>query len=195
MELSSKDPFEIFNLWIKEAEQSGHSHFTAAALATINSEGLPTNRFVLLKGVKDATFHFFTNYQSHKAGDLGGTPHAALTFFWEKLEKQVRIEGKTEKVSPQESDDYWKTRPRDSQIGAWASPQSSVLKSRDELEKRVSEFGKKFEGKEIPRPVHWGGYKIIPERIEFWIGQKSRLHDRFQFLKTAKGWTIERLAP
>jgi len=165
------------------------------SLATVSAEGKPSGRIVLLRGVDDRGFVFYTNYNSRKSKELEATPHAALTFFWLGLERQVRIEGQVSRVSPEESDAYFQTRPRGSQIGALASPQSEFLKSREALEENVSKVTASFEGKEIPRPSHWGGYRIQPHRIEFWDNRSNRLHDRIVYIANNNGWTVERLAP
>ena len=167
----------------------------AMSLATVSAEGKPSGRIVLLRGVDDRGFVFYTNYNSRKSKELEATPHAALTFFWLGLERQVRIEGQVSRVSPEESDAYFQTRPRGSQIGALASPQSEFLKSREALEENVRNVTASFEGKEIPRPSHWGGYRIQPHRIEFWDNRSNRLHDRIVYIAINNGWTVERLAP
>lgn len=165
-------------------------------LATVDEQSRPHARIVLLKGVSNEGFTFFTNYQSTKGKNIAVNPHAALVFFWPELERQVRIEGTIEKVSAAESDEYYHVRPRGSRLGAWASPQSSVIAERSVLEQNEKELATRYEGKEIPRPEHWGGYRLLPSRIEFWQGRPSRLHDRICFEKDNSGnWSKFRLAP
>jgi pyridoxamine 5'-phosphate oxidase len=150
---------------------------------------------VLLKGVEKGAFVFFGNYHSRKAGELAANPWAALDFFWDTLDHQVRVEGKVKKVSAAESDRYFASRPRGSQVGAWASPQSGVIPGRDFLEKRVKEFEARFEGRPVPRPPHWGGYRLEPDRIEFWVGRQNRLHDRILYRRQGGRWVRSILAP
>lgn len=189
------DPFTQFNHWWDDAVKSELDEVNAMALATASLTGIPAARIVLLKSFSDTGFVFFTNYNSHKGSELAENPFAALVFFWKELERQVRIEGSIEKVSSQESDDYFYSRPAGSRIGAWASPQSTVIENRNLLEENVKIFSEKF-GEEIPRPTHWGGYRVIPNVIEFWQGRSSRMHDRICYRKELDGnWVIERLAP
>lgn len=192
-----EEPFDQFQTWMEEALQAALAEPTAMVLSTVSAEGLPSARVVLLKGVQNQGFVFFTNYQSRKGQELAENPQAALTFFWPELERQVRIEGEVAKVAEEVSDAYFRTRPPGSQIGAWASPQSLEVDSRETIEKAIRLFSEKFneEGK-IDRPSHWGGYALYPLRIEFWQGRPDRLHDRILFKKEDEaGWSIVRLAP
>lgn len=167
----------------------------AMTLATVGADGRPSARIVLFKGLTRDGFTFFTNYESRKSGDLLANPYGAIVFHWQMPERQVRIEGKISQLTPEESDAYWVTRPRGSQIGAWASDQSRPVASAEELEKRVREETARFEGKSVPRPPHWGGFRIDPVRMEFWEARVFRLHDRIVFTRTADGWNQIRLAP
>lgn len=191
-----ENPIEQFQKWFKEAQASGVLEPNAMTLSTVSPEGKPDARIVLIKDVKEHGFSFFTNYQSRKAKDLEHNPFAALTFYWPELERQIRIEGNVEKVEAYTSDQYFKSRPRGSQIGAWASPQSQVITNRSLLEIRQREFEERFAETEVPRPEHWGGYLLKPSRIEFWQGRASRLHDRIVYEKQERGnWNRTRLAP
>jgi len=167
----------------------------AMALATVDGEGRPDARMVLLKGFSDDGLRFFTNYESAKAGQLEAAGHAAVIVYWRELDRQVRARGPVGRLPEAASDAYFATRPRDSQLGAWASPQSSPIESREELDARVGELDARFGGGEVPRPEHWGGYVLRPETVEFWQGQVGRLHDRFRYSREGQGWRIERLAP
>ncbi len=190
------NPIRQFDLWWNEAISSQIDEVNAMTLATASSDGLPAARIVLLKGYDDAGFVFFTNYQSFKGQQLEENPRACLVFFWKELERQVRITGLIEKVSAEESDGYFSSRPESSRIGAWASPQSQVIEDRRILENNEAELTKSFAGKPIPRPLHWGGYRVKPVSIEFWQGRPGRLHDRIQYGLNENGqWMIERLAP
>jgi pyridoxamine 5'-phosphate oxidase len=190
------DPIQQFGIWWQEALQSEIVEVNAMTLATANEQGVPSARIVLLKGYDERGFVFFSNYESKKAGDLQVNPMASLVFFWKELERQVRISGRVEKVTELESDQYFQSRPECSRIGAWASPQSTVISSRQVIEEKVEALQVSFEGKEIPRPLHWGGYRVVPSNIEFWQGRSSRLHDRIQYTLQSDGnWIIERLAP
>lgn len=190
------DPIQQFGVWWQEALQSEIVEVNAMTLATANEQGIPSARIVLLKGFDERGFVFFSNYESQKAGDLQVNPLASLVFFWKELERQVRISGRVEKVTELESDQYFQSRPEGSRIGAWASPQSTVITSREVIEEKVAALQASFEGKEIPRPLHWGGYRVLPVKIEFWQGRSNRLHDRIQYSLQANGhWIIERLAP
>lgn len=192
----ASNAIDQFQKWLDEAIQAQADEATAMVLSTASTKGKPSARVVLLKGVSKTGFSFYTNYNSRKGEELAQNPFAAVTFFWPVLERQVRIEGKVVKVAAQLSDNYYHSRPKGSQIGAWASPQSQVIKSRKELEERDQQFSEQFKGlDEIPRPVHWGGYELQPERIEFWQGRPNRLHDRIVFELLDNNWQIKRLAP
>jgi pyridoxamine 5'-phosphate oxidase len=192
----NKNPIAQFEKWFYEAIKSQALEPNAMTLSTITEAGKPSARIVLLKGVEANSFLFYTNYQSQKGKELDANPACALTFFWPELERQVRIEGVCARVSETTSDTYFKSRPRGSQLGAWASPQSTLIKNRELLEARVKELEKRFEGKEtLPKPKQWGGYAVEPLEIEFWQGRASRLHDRIVYYKTDGTWTIHRLAP
>jgi pyridoxamine 5'-phosphate oxidase len=188
------DPVAQFRDWFELAEREVLLP-EAIALATIGKDGLPDARMVLLKGVGEDGFRFFTNYGSAKARQLDGSGSAALIAYWAQLDRQVRIRGAVERVTEAESDAYFATRPRDSQLGAWASPQSQPIESRQRLDRLVADAEARFAGGEVPRPPHWGGYLLRPQAIEFWQGQVGRLHDRFRYTRSGDGWTIERLAP
>lgn len=190
-----ENPFVQFQKWMDEAIQAEVQEPNAMALGTVDSEGQPAVRIVLLRGFDERGFVFFTNYKSRKANEMATGGKAALTFFWPDLERQVRIEGVVEKTSSEESDTYFHGRPRDSRLGAWASPQSKVLENRKALERMVEDQKGRFEGGEVERPGFWGGYRVQPTRIEFWQGRASRLHDRIEFRKREGNWEIARLAP
>lgn len=183
-----------FSSWWKDAIASNIDEVNAFALATCNNN-LPHVRIVLLKDVSDEGFIFFTNYESNKGQQLLNNPKAAITFFWKELERQVRIEGTVEKISEADSDAYYNIRPFESRIGAWASPQSKVIISRNVLDENVEQLHKKYTVGTIKRPDHWGGYIVKPENIEFWQGRSNRLHDRLLYTKQNNNWKIERLAP
>lgn len=189
------DPLNQFMIWMQEAIHGGVPEPNAMDLCTWSEESGPTCRITLLKGVEEQGFVFYTNYDSRKGKEMAEYPQVCLNFFWQQMFRQVRIEGKIEKVSPAASDEYFSTRPRESQIGAWASSQSAVIHSRAELEERIRLVEKEFEGKAVPRPPHWGGYLVIPQRIEFWQGRPNRLHDRFLYDKGPEGWMVFRLSP
>ena len=189
------DPIAFFKDWLKEAEKSGIILPESMSVSSCTSAGRPSSRMVLLKEVDDKGFVFFTNYNSRKAGELEENPFAALLFHWNMLQRQVRIEGRIERISEQESADYFHSRGRGSQIGAWASHQSDLLESREVLAERVKMFEEKFKGQQIPLPEFWGGYRVVPDRIEFWQGKADRLHDRFIYQPTQNGWDITRLNP
>jgi pyridoxamine 5'-phosphate oxidase len=189
------DPFLQFTRWWKEAVGSDITEVNAMTLATCSKEGMPSARTVLLKDYDKSGFVFFSNYESRKAKDIDENPQASLLFFWKELERQVRIEGRIEKVDATESDSYFHSRPEGSRIGAWASPQSRVVSSRDVIEENVRRYQAAFEQAPIPRPPHWGGYRVIPVHIEFWQGRPSRLHDRILYSIEADSWKISRLAP
>ncbi len=190
------DPFTQFTIWWEEAINSQIDEVNAMTLATATKEGMPSARIVLLKGYDERGFVFYTNYQSDKGETLAENPRAALVFFWKELERQVRIEGTVEKTSSEESDRYFDSRPTASRIGAWASPQSRTMESREQLEQKFLDLENQYASAPIPRPPHWGGYLVRPTRIEFWQGRSSRLHDRIQYsLSAGAQWTIQRLAP
>jgi pyridoxamine 5'-phosphate oxidase len=191
-----RDPLKLFQRWLNEAIAAGIHLAEAMTLATATPEGKPSARLVLLKQADEDGFVFYTNYKSMKARELDTNPQAALVFYWPQLERQVRVDGTVEQTSAAESDAYFKTRPRESQIGALASPQSEVVASREVLQQRVDELEKLYEGREVDRPADWGGYRLRAERIEFWKGRPGRLHDRLLYERQADGgWSIERLAP
>ena len=189
------DPLVQFGTWFSEAAAEGIYEPHAAALSTVDDAGLPTCRYVLLRGVDARGFRFFTSYRSAKARDLDGQGHAALTWGWLEQHRSVRATGPVRRLPAAESDAYFASRPRGSQIAAWASPQSEVLPSRAELERRVAEVEARFSGRDVPRPQHWGGYLLEPVAIEFWQGRQSRLHDRLRYRRDSGSWTLERLAP
>jgi pyridoxamine 5'-phosphate oxidase len=192
----SKDPIEQFQTWFREAYESEVPEANAMNLATVTEKGTPTSRVVLLKGVEDNKFVFYTNYQSDKGREMEKNPAVALTFFWSELERQVRIEGIASRVDAKKSEEYFQSRPRGSQIGAWSSPQSAIIRDRLILEDRVKQMEEKFSGQEIlPRPQQWGGYEVEALLIEFWQGRASRLHDRIEYTKVDGIWQIHRLAP
>lgn len=189
------DPFVLFRQWLDEALKSNVPEPNAMNLSTVSPEGEPDGRMVLLKGIEDGAIHFFTNYTSQKGQDLKTHPIAACTFWWAELERQVRMFGLVEPLSEDESRKYFQSRPRESQIGAWASNQSQPVKHRHALEMRFKEVEKRFKGKDIPKPDYWGGYKIQVQNIEFWQGRPGRMHDRIQYQKSDNGWSFKRLAP
>jgi len=190
------DPFAWFEEWFAEASASEPSDPNAMTLATTTASGFPSARIVLLKGTDDRGFVFYTNKQSHKAEQLGGTGRAALLFFWKSLGRQVRVEGTIEHVTDAESDAYYATRPRVSRLGAWASDQSRPLPSRQDLERRLAMFEQTYPDDHIPRPGHWGGYRVLPERFEFWQNMPFRLHDRTIYTPRGDGgWSVGKLFP
>jgi len=189
------DPIEQFRRWLGDAESAGIPLPNAMAVATADAEGRPSVRHVLLRGVDERGFTFFTNYDSRKGRQLAENPHAGLVFLWKLLDRQVNATGTAERVDPAESDAYFATRPREARLGAWASAQSSVLESREDLERRVTEADERFAGIEVPRPPNWGGFLVRPETVEFWQGRRSRLHDRFRYAREAGAWRIDRLSP
>lgn len=189
------DPIDQFRQWFEAAASTDAKHPEAMTLATATPDGRPSARIVLLRGFDHRGFVFFTNYQSRKAGELADNSRAALVFYWSAFDRQVRVEGRIEFVSPEESDAYFRTRPYCHQIGAWASAQSQVIPDRGVLEARVRQLEAEF-GESVPRPLHWGGYRLVPTSIEFWQGRESRLHDRLLYTQQSNGsWRIERLAP
>ena len=189
------DPIKEFGIWFTAAVEVGISEMNAMALATVAENGQPTTRMVLLKGYDHDGFVFYTNYLSEKGRHLEKNPRAALVIHWKELERQIRIDGIAEKVSREESARYFHSRPLGSQLGAWVSHQSDVIDARRILEARLSELEERFAGQEIPCPPYWGGYRVKPERIEFWQGRPNRLHDRFRYTRQGESWRIERLAP
>jgi pyridoxamine 5'-phosphate oxidase len=193
---AAADPYLQFSRWFDEAVAAAVPEPNAMALATVDAGGQPAARVVLLKSVDARGFVFHTNYDSRKGHDIDANPRVALLFFWPELERQVRIEGRAERVSAKESDDYFGERPRDSQLGAWASPQSAPIADRAVLETRFAEAEARFASAAVPRPPNWGGVRVAPDRFEFWQGRPSRLHDRLVFARDdGGGWTIARLAP
>jgi pyridoxamine 5'-phosphate oxidase len=191
----AQDPFVQFGRWMDEAIDAELPEPTAMCLSTADAEGRPSSRMVLLKGFNTEGFVFFTNYNSHKGRELAENPHAALNFFWPELERQVRISGRVSKVSTEESDEYFKTRPFTSRVGAWASDQSEILESKLALATRAAKLLVKYASGNVPRPPHWGGYRISPDQIEFWQGRPSRLHDRILYELVDGEWKISRLSP
>ena len=191
-----RNPFDQFEKWWTQAVNSQIDEPNAMTVATASGDGMPAARIILLKGFDKTGFVFFTNYKSYKAMHLEENPRACLVFFWKELERQVRITGLVERVSEKESDDYFYSRPKGSQIGAWASPQSQVIENRDWLDQHYLQLTEEFKQKELKRPAHWGGYRVTPVIIEFWQGRPSRLHDRIQYSLEEDGkWKIERLSP
>ncbi|MBC9812469.1 pyridoxamine 5'-phosphate oxidase [Crocinitomicaceae bacterium CZZ-1] len=188
------NPFDLFNQWMKNAVDKGVAEANACVVSTVDTTGQPSGRIVYLKELINGEFIFYTNYHSHKGKDLAGNNKISMLFFWPALQQQIRIDGLCYKVPEQVSDAYFRSRPRGSKIGAWASNQSEQLISRTELEQRVHEYAEKFPG-EVPRPPHWGGYAVRAELVEFWQGRPSRLHDRFVFKKEGENWNVGRLNP
>ncbi len=189
------DPLTQFRRWYEDAEAAGVRAPEAMTLATATSAGTPSVRMVLLKGADEDGFSFYTGYVSRKAAELESNPRAALLFYWDPLGRQVRIEGTVERVSAEESDAYFATRPRGAQLAASASRQSSVLPNREELDRRVAELDHERAAREVRRPEHWGGYRLMPDAYEFWQHREDRLHDRLRYRREGGGWTIDRLSP
>ncbi len=190
------DPIKQFEKWFDETLKAGITEPNAMHLATATEDGRPSSRVVLLKGIVEGGFVFYTNYQSRKGKALDKNPACALTFFWPEIERQIRIEGIAGRVAATLSDEYFQSRPRNSQIGAWSSPQSAIIKDRSILEERVAQMEARFaREKVLPRPHQWGGYRVDPFMIEFWQGRPGRLHDRIEFVKTDGSWHVHRLAP
>ncbi len=191
----STDPFIQFTQWWDEAVQSEILEVNAMTLSTIKPDGRPSARIVLLKGFDQQGFVFYTNYESDKGKQLQQNPYASLVFFWKELERQVRIEGCCTRTSDQESSNYFRSRPLGSRLGAWASPQSRVIPNRELLQQNLEELTARYPEDDIPRPPHWGGFRLVPDRIEFWQGRSNRLHDRILYEKSEASWRISRLAP
>lgn len=192
---TGSDPIALFRRWLAAATEREPNDPTAMALATVSADGQPSLRMVLLKGVDENGFVFYTNLESQKARELAANPHAALLFHWKSLRRQVRVEGPVTRVSDEDADAYFATRPRGAQIGAWASRQSHSLESRFALEKRVAEYTAKFGLGKIARPDFWSGYRVQPQRLEFWQDRPFRLHDRLVFVRTGNGWRTDKLYP
>jgi len=189
------DPFKLFNRWLQEALAAPFLEPTAMTLATATTDGKPSARMVLLKKADEHGFVFFTNYESRKGKELVENPNAALLFFWDALERQVRVEGRIERTSPEESSAYFNSRPLASRVASAISHQSEVVGSREELERRFRELAAQYQGKEVPLPPFWGGFRVLPHTFEFWQGRENRLHDRFRYSKKSNGWKVERLSP
>jgi pyridoxamine 5'-phosphate oxidase len=190
-----KDPFIQFDQWYRERLMSVKKYPDSVSLGTASADGTVSVRTVLLKEYDSRGFVFFTNYKSKKGNQLAENPNAAMLFFWPERMRQVRIEGRVEKISEEESEKYFSSRPRESRIGSWASSQSHTIPGREYLDERVSFFTEKFKGKPVPKPPHWGGFRIIPSMFEFWQEGKSRLHDRLVYIPGKKGWSVKRIAP
>lgn len=190
-----KYPIKQFEKWMHEAIKSEVPEVNAMTLATTGKDFKPTLRIVLLKEFTEKGFTFFTNYHSKKGNDMAQNPHVAVNFFWIEMQRQVRIEGVIEKISEKDSEEYFKTRPRESKLGAWVSEQSTVIKNRTVLEDKFAELNKKYPDNNVPRPPYWGGYLLKPNYIEFWQGRMSRLHDRIVYKQEGNNWIIQRLAP
>jgi pyridoxamine 5'-phosphate oxidase len=196
LEQGDPSPFKQFELWFNQAVAADLLEPNAMTLATVTSEGKPDARIVLLKGFDARGFVFYTNFRSQKGQELAANPHAALVFLWGDLERQVRVVGSVEKATDIEADTYFQSRPLGSRLGAWASTQSEVIPSREFLETRMAMLKTEYQGREIPRPDHWGGFRVVPTEMEFWQGRPSRLHDRLRYRLQEKGaWMIDRLAP
>jgi pyridoxamine 5'-phosphate oxidase len=189
------DPVEQVRAWLHGAREAGIYEPEAMTVSTVGDDGRPSSRYVLLRGLDKRGFSFFTNYESAKGRALAQRPYAALTFGWLVVHRAVRVEGEVEKLPAEESDAYFASRPRGAQISAWASPQSTVIGGRDELDRAMAEVEARFAGVEVPRPPHWGGFLVRPERVELWQGRLNRLHDRLRYVRDGDGWRIERLAP
>lgn len=188
-------PDELFQQWLAEAKTEDPTDYNCMTISTIDANGYPQGRIVLLRGFENGRLKFYTNYNSDKGQELAATPKISVNFFWKELERQVRVTGDVQQLSAEESDAYFQSRPRSSRIGAWASDQSSPLETRDQLEDRVEALTKKFSDGEVPRPPHWGGYGITPVKWEFWQGRASRLHDRFVYSRSEDSWETSRIQP
>lgn len=189
------DPIALFRAWFQTARDAGVHEPTAMTLATASPDGMPSARMVLLKGVDDRGFVFYTNYESRKGREIESNPHAALVFYWAPLERQVRVAGAVERLSRAESDVYFQSRPPGSRLGAWASHQSEAIPDRGVLDARLDELARQYADGEIPLPPFWGGLRVVPTAIEFWQGRLNRLHDRFLYTRDGQSWRIERLSP
>ena len=189
------DPYRQFALWFAEVDEADGLEANAAVLATAGADGRPSARHVLVKGVDRSGFVFYTNYRSRKAAQMETNPYASLVFAWAPLNRQVIVEGRVSRITPEDSDAYFATRPRTSQLGAWASPQSQPVASRAVLDEAFADLETRYAGMTVPRPAHWGGYRVDPDRIEFWQGRANRMHDRLSYGRAGGGWRIERLAP
>jgi len=194
-ETAGKDPFALFGVWFEDAKRAGLFLHEAITLATCTKDGVPSARMMLLKGFDERGFTFYTNYESRKAGELTENPRAAMILHWPVLERQIRVEGEVEKLTTEESTAYFHSRPRGSQLGAWASAQSTRLESPEELKRRFREMEEKYPKGDVPLPPFWGGYRLKPHRIEFWQGRINRLHDRVRYDRAGDGWEISRLYP
>ena len=191
----AKDPIRQFEKWFQEADAAKVAEPNAAVLSTCSREGRPSSRTILLKGVDGRGFVFYGNYDSRKGRELAETARASLLFPWVTFERQVIIEGTVQRISREESDAYFHSRPRQSQLGAWASPQSTIISNRKVLEDNLKELDRKYAGKDVPLPPNWGGFRLAPDIVEFWQGRRGRLHDRLRFRSEKDGWIVERLAP
>jgi pyridoxamine 5'-phosphate oxidase len=189
------DPIAMFRHWMHDTVVAGLHEPNAMVVSTVSADGRPSSRMVLLKGVDERGFVFYSNYDSRKGGELATNPHAALLFPWHDLQRQVRVEGGVEQLTPEESAAYFATRPRGSQLGAWASPQSDEVPSREQLESRYAEMEERFADGDVPLPPHWGGYLVRPDVVEFWQGRRGRMHDRLVYRRTGEDWVTVRLAP
>jgi pyridoxamine 5'-phosphate oxidase len=189
------DPIAQFSAWFEAAGEAGIFEPEAMTVSTVDADGHPTSRFVLLRGLDQRGFCFYTNYESAKGRALAAHPYAALTFGWLAIHRSVRVEGPVERLPEAESDAYFASRPRGARLGAWASPQSAVIAGREELDRALAEAEARYAGGDVPRPPHWGGFLVRPARVEFWEGRPNRLHDRVRYERVDDGWRIERLAP
>jgi pyridoxamine 5'-phosphate oxidase len=191
------DPVSMFRRWLGDTVDAGVHEPNAMVVASVSAQGMPSTRMVLLKAVDERGFVFYTNYESRKGRELGAAPSCSLLFPWHDLQRQVRVEGRAERVAQAESEAYFASRPRDSQLGAWASPQSEEVNGREDLEQRYAEVEARFAGSEVPLPPQWGGFRVVPDVVEFWQGRKGRMHDRLVYRRAGDqpAWSIERLAP